>query len=49
MVAVLDSRLASAGYANFLLQSMPDFWRTTDSDVATAAISRLGTKLGVSE
>lgn len=42
MVAILDSRLASASYANFLLQSLPDFWRTTDPDVATAAISRLG-------
>jgi ATP-dependent DNA helicase DinG len=42
MVAILDSRLATAGYANFLLESMPDFWRTTDPAVATAAISRLG-------
>ena len=46
MVAVLDSRLASANYAGFLLQSMPDFWKTTDPDVATAAIARLGTQLG---
>lgn len=46
MVAVLDSRLATAGYASFLLQSMPDFWRTTDPDTATAAISRLGASLG---
>lgn len=45
MVAVLDSRLASANYANFLLQSMPEFWRTTDKDVATAAINRLGHSL----
>ncbi|MEY4347792.1 MAG: hypothetical protein RIS43_211 [Actinomycetota bacterium] len=47
MVAILDSRLASAGYANFLLESMPDFWRTTDPDVATAAIARLGSSLGL--
>lgn len=47
MVAVLDSRLASANYAAFLLQSMPDFWKTTDPDVATAAIGRLGTQLGL--
>jgi ATP-dependent DNA helicase DinG len=37
--------LASANYANFLLQSMPEFWRTTDKDVATAAINRLGHSL----
>lgn len=48
MVAVLDSRLANAGYAGFLLQSMPDFWKTTDPDTATAAISRLGASLGLS-
>jgi ATP-dependent DNA helicase DinG len=45
MVAVLDSRLATANYANFLLQSMPSFWRTTDPDVAVAAIGRLGSSL----
>lgn len=45
MVAVLDSRLATANYANFLLQSMPSFWRTTDPDVAAAAIGRLGSSL----
>jgi ATP-dependent DNA helicase DinG len=45
MVAVLDSRLATASYANFLLQSMPSFWRTTDPDVAAAAIGRLGSSL----
>jgi ATP-dependent DNA helicase DinG len=47
MVAVLDSRLATANYANFLLESMPDFWRTTDPEVATAAIKRLGSSLGL--
>ncbi len=45
MVAVLDSRLASAGYAQFLIQSMPDLWRTTDPQVARAALSRLGARL----
>jgi ATP-dependent DNA helicase DinG len=42
MVAVLDSRLNSANYAGFLVQSLPPFWKTTDPDVATAAIARLG-------
>jgi ATP-dependent DNA helicase DinG len=42
MVAVLDSRLNSANYANFLVQSLPPFWKTTDPDVANAAIARLG-------
>lgn len=42
MVAVLDSRLASASYANFLVQSLPPFWKTTDPEVANAAIARLG-------
>lgn len=45
MVAVLDSRLASASYANFLVQSLPPFWKTTDPDVANAAIARLGKTL----
>ena len=42
MVAVLDSRLNSANYANFLVQSLPPFWKTTDPEVANAAIARLG-------
>lgn len=42
MVAVLDSRLATAGYAGFMVASLPPFWKTTDPDVATAAIKRLG-------
>ena len=28
VVAVLDSRLASAGYSGFLRASMPNFWST---------------------
>jgi ATP-dependent DNA helicase DinG len=42
MVAVLDSRLNSANYAGFLVQSLPPFWKTTDPEVAIAAIARLG-------
>ena len=45
MVAILDSRVATAGYANFLLQSMPPFWKTTDPEVAQSAIARLGARL----
>jgi len=41
VVAVLDSRLATARYAEFLRSSLPPFWLTTEHDVALAALSRL--------
>ena len=41
VVAVLDSRLATARYAGFLCASLPPFWATTDHDVAVAALRRL--------
>jgi ATP-dependent DNA helicase DinG len=41
VVAVLDSRLATARYGTFLLRSMPPFWRTTDRDIAFASLRRL--------
>ena len=41
VVAVLDSRLATARYASFLRASMPAFWPTTDRDVVLAALRRL--------
>jgi ATP-dependent DNA helicase DinG len=41
VVAVLDSRLARARYATFLLRSMPEFWRARDRGVVTAALERL--------
>ena len=41
MVAVLDSRLATARYSPFLRTSLPPFWTTTDHDVAVAALRRL--------
>ncbi len=41
VVAVLDPRLATARYGEFLARSMPAFWRTTDRDVALAALTRL--------
>ncbi len=42
VVAVLDSRLATARYGAFLVRSMPPFWRTTDRAVVLEALRRLG-------
>jgi ATP-dependent DNA helicase DinG len=41
VVAVLDSRLATARYGSFLRASLPPFWPTTDAEVARAALRRL--------
>lgn len=41
VVAVLDPRLVTARYGSFLVRSMPPFWRTTDREVARAALRRL--------
>lgn len=41
VVAVLDSRLRTARYGSYLIKSMPDFWRTTDSKLVHAALERL--------
>jgi ATP-dependent DNA helicase DinG len=41
VVAVLDSRLATARYGGFLRASLPPFWPTSDPDVARAALRRL--------
>jgi ATP-dependent DNA helicase DinG len=41
VVAVLDSRLATARYAGFLRASLPPFWPTTDAEVVLAALRRL--------
>ena len=41
VVAVLDPRLATARYGEYLQRSMPPFWRTTDRDVVLAALRRL--------
>ncbi|WFN94101.1 ATP-dependent DNA helicase [Gordonia sp. LUNF6] len=43
VVAVLDSRLATARYAGYLLAGLPPFWRTTDRDAVRAALTRLTT------
>ncbi len=41
VVAVLDSRLATARYGNYLVASLPPFWRTTDRATVMAALDRL--------
>ena len=41
VVAVLDSRLATARYGGFLKASLPPFWPTTDPEVARGALRRL--------
>ncbi len=46
VVAVLDPRLVQAGYAGFLLASLPPLWRTTDRAVVLAALRRLAAATG---
>lgn len=46
VVAVLDSRLATAGYARALRDSLPPFWYTTDRAVVIAALERLRDDVG---
>ncbi|AUN39833.1 ATP-dependent DNA helicase [Tsukamurella tyrosinosolvens] len=41
VVAVLDSRLATARYGGFLRASLPPFWETANRDTAVAALQRL--------
>jgi ATP-dependent DNA helicase DinG len=41
VVAVLDSRLATAGYARALRASLPPFWYTTDRATVIGALERL--------
>lgn len=41
VVAMLDPRLVTARYGSFLKSSLPDFWMTTDGDVAVQALRRL--------
>lgn len=41
VVAVLDSRLHTARYGEFIRRSLPPFWYTTNGDVARAALTRL--------
>jgi ATP-dependent DNA helicase DinG len=41
VVAVLDSRLARAGYGRLLRDGLPPFWYTTDTDHVLGALRRL--------
>ncbi len=41
VVAVLDSRMATARYGNYLRASLPPFWPTTDATAVRAALQRL--------
>ena len=41
VVAVLDSRLANAGYAKSLRASLPPFWFTTDKEIVVGSLKRL--------
>jgi len=43
VVAVLDSRMVTAGYGGFLRASLPPFWQTTDTALVRAALERLRT------
>jgi ATP-dependent DNA helicase DinG len=41
VVAVLDPRLVTARYGDFLRASLPPFWTTTDPSLVRAALRRL--------
>jgi len=41
VVAILDSRMATARYSGFLRASLPPFWATTDGASVRAALQRL--------
>jgi ATP-dependent DNA helicase DinG len=41
VVAVLDQRLATARYGNFLKASMPDFWSTTDRNQVRKSLAAI--------
>ena len=43
VVAVLDSRMATARYGGYLRASLPPFWPTTDATAVRAALARLRT------
>ena len=45
VVAVLDARLATAGYGRTLRASMPPFWYTTDRAVVLTSLTRLRDEL----
>jgi ATP-dependent DNA helicase DinG len=49
VVAVLDSRMATARYGGYLRASLPPFWPTTDAAAVRAALSRLRSAPGLCE
>jgi ATP-dependent DNA helicase DinG len=44
VVAVLDSRMVTAGYGGYLRASLPPFWATTDAAQVRGALERLRTR-----
>jgi ATP-dependent DNA helicase DinG len=44
VVAVLDPRLVTARYGDFIRKSLPPFWTTTDPALVRAALRRLSTQ-----
>lgn len=46
VVAILDPRLATAGYASFLRAGLPDMWPTTRRDVVLGSLRRLSGQTG---
>jgi ATP-dependent DNA helicase DinG len=46
VVAVLDSRMVTAGYGGYLRASLPPFWATTDAAQVRGALERLRTSAG---
>lgn len=46
VVAILDSRIATARYGGYLRASLPPFWATTDPAVVRKALQRLHTPSG---
>jgi ATP-dependent DNA helicase DinG len=46
VVAVLDSRLATARYAGFLLASLPPMWRTTDGELVRRSLEAIDAAAG---
>lgn len=49
VVAVLDSRLVTKRYGNYLLRSMPRLWMTNNLEIVKAALKRLAQQVHESE
>jgi ATP-dependent DNA helicase DinG len=48
VVAVLDSRLANARYAEFIRTSLPPMWPTTDGALVRASLAKINATAGSS-